>query len=236
LAGNPEALELILASGGHEGVNHRDAHGQTPLTHASAHGHLECCRLLLEAGADTAAVDSDGRTALMKASYGQHEHVVTHLLQAGANISHRDKKGGDAAAWAQYHDGILGALREQAAAADAATAGESNEIPAEQVVAYQAHLRVHKVKRFGKRLAICPCTVISIQPAAAVKSGSGSGSGSGSPSAVPVTFVPEELSNGAKTDVIFQPPTTQHNGAPIDVVGFYKVPAPPTPLYYCNSA
>ena len=62
---------------------------------ASARGHVECCRVLLECGADVEAKDTEGRTALM---YATTCEVVESLLSQGANASARDQRG-----WTALH-------------------------------------------------------------------------------------------------------------------------------------
>ncbi len=51
---------------------------------AAAHGFVESVEVLLDAGADTEAVDSGGNTALMRATEAGHEDVVELLLDADA--------------------------------------------------------------------------------------------------------------------------------------------------------
>ena len=65
-----------------------DGHGVTCLHLASAYGHKDCCRVLLDCGADVEEKDSDGRTALM---YATTFEVVKLLLSRGANVNTRDK-------------------------------------------------------------------------------------------------------------------------------------------------
>ena len=65
----------------------RDESGRTPLMCACRDGYTECARLLLQAGADPNAEDTDGWTALMYACLNGHETCARLLIQAGADIN-----------------------------------------------------------------------------------------------------------------------------------------------------
>jgi hypothetical protein len=62
------------------------------LIRASAHGQLECVKILLDHGADIEGTESTGCSALQCAIYYQHPSVVEYLLSRGANINHQDMK------------------------------------------------------------------------------------------------------------------------------------------------
>jgi ankyrin repeat protein len=64
-------------------VVHYDA---TELHLASEFGHADFAQLLLEHGADTAAVDDTGFTPLCRASYEGHAEVARAILERGAEI------------------------------------------------------------------------------------------------------------------------------------------------------
>ena len=53
---------------------------------ASGHGHVECCRVLLDCGADVEAKDFGGHTPLM---YATTCEVMKLLLSRGANVNQR---------------------------------------------------------------------------------------------------------------------------------------------------
>ncbi|CAE7897032.1 Kinase D-interacting substrate of 220 kDa [Symbiodinium microadriaticum] len=72
----------------------------TPLTCASAYGHVEIVRLLLEAGAAVDLTDRQGNTALTLATANGHIEALRLLLGAGANIGQTDKDGRTALSWA----------------------------------------------------------------------------------------------------------------------------------------
>ena len=59
--------------------------GNTALTLASGHGHLDVARLLCEAGADTDKANQTGNTALIAASDLGHLDVARLLCEAGAD-------------------------------------------------------------------------------------------------------------------------------------------------------
>jgi ankyrin repeat domain-containing protein 17 len=54
---------------------------------ASANGHTECVRLLLEAGAKTEENNESGHTALMEAASNGHVDVAKLLISKGASIN-----------------------------------------------------------------------------------------------------------------------------------------------------
>ena len=68
-------------------VTWRDSHRVTALHLASNCGHVECCRVLLDFGADVEAKDKQGHTALMFASTRE---VMELLISRGADVNARD--------------------------------------------------------------------------------------------------------------------------------------------------
>ncbi|CAK9100631.1 unnamed protein product [Durusdinium trenchii] len=91
---------------------------------AASCGHLEVVRLLLEAGADKDAADTDGSTALQFAAGKGHCHlkVVRLLLEAGADKDAADTDGSTALHFAARngHLKVVQLLREAGADKDAA--------------------------------------------------------------------------------------------------------------------
>jgi RNA polymerase primary sigma factor len=77
LSGVSSALKPHLQRG--ENVNATDAEGRTPLILSAYRGHLEICRILLEAGADPAIKDKNGDDALQIAIVRGYEPLA-HLL------------------------------------------------------------------------------------------------------------------------------------------------------------
>jgi|GEM_PF-920868 len=81
LAGIKASVQLHLRLGG--AVDAMDDKGRTPLILAASRGHVEICRLLLDAGADLTHIDKEGNDALLAATAKGH-HGVAELLHAVA--------------------------------------------------------------------------------------------------------------------------------------------------------
>lgn len=63
-----------------ERVSHVDnLAGQTPLYYAARRGHLECCKVLIEKGADVSHTDSNGKTAVEFARKAKYTEVADFL-------------------------------------------------------------------------------------------------------------------------------------------------------------
>jgi ankyrin repeat protein len=91
--GRLEALRGALATPG--AVSSYAYDGWTPLHLAAFFGHLEAARLLLDAGADVAAVSRNSltNTPLHAATAGKHSDVALLLLDAGADARVLDSGG-----------------------------------------------------------------------------------------------------------------------------------------------
>lgn len=90
--GDREALETWLRSGGDASL--RDPEGITPLHWAAINGHVACCRLLLEFGADVHAVGGALRASpLHWCARNGHTQVLSLLLAHGADPLARDGQG-----------------------------------------------------------------------------------------------------------------------------------------------
>ncbi len=75
--------------------------GLAPLTEAVKAGNLEIVGLLLKAGANVEAANSDGQTALMLAARNGSSAIAQRLLRRGANVNAREKwRGQTALMWA----------------------------------------------------------------------------------------------------------------------------------------
>ncbi|KAH9141809.1 hypothetical protein LEN26_005185, partial [Aphanomyces euteiches] len=68
-----------------------DEDDRTPLHLASAGGHFDVTKHLLDKGANVDTTDDEDRTPLHLASAGGHLNVANHLLDEGADIDVVDK-------------------------------------------------------------------------------------------------------------------------------------------------
>jgi ankyrin repeat protein len=62
-------------------LNLKDVNGLTPLIWAVDRGHLEACKLLLDAGADPSVQDNEGITPLEYAETCEHNEIINILKQ-----------------------------------------------------------------------------------------------------------------------------------------------------------
>jgi ankyrin repeat protein len=75
---------------------------ELPIHFAANTGNVEIARLLLEAGADIDAGDSDNSTALGVAAMRKHGEMVTFLIEHGADVNRRDRKADCPLSFAVY--------------------------------------------------------------------------------------------------------------------------------------
>ncbi|EKX31200.1 hypothetical protein GUITHDRAFT_101089 [Guillardia theta CCMP2712] len=80
----PFHVPALIERGGN--ISQVTRHGRTPLHYAADQGHLECARVLLNAGADTNLRDIDDRTPLQLAKNAGHVAVM-ELLGSVTNNS-----------------------------------------------------------------------------------------------------------------------------------------------------
>ena len=73
-----------------------------PIHVAAASGNVEIARLLLDAGADIDAGDSDNSTALGVAAMRKHGELVAFLIERGADVNRRDRKADCPLSFAVY--------------------------------------------------------------------------------------------------------------------------------------
>lgn len=83
--GRPENASVLLEHS--TCANHQDTDGKSPLHYASCHLSADLVWLLLDNGANPAALDVWGNTALHEASYHGRVAVVMLLLKYGANVN-----------------------------------------------------------------------------------------------------------------------------------------------------
>ena len=93
LTGAAESVRLHLLSGDY--VDATEEKARSPLILAASRGHLDVCRILLEAGADRTLKDCNGYDALAVALLRGHE-MVAELLSVPARVSLHGHDGGDA--------------------------------------------------------------------------------------------------------------------------------------------
>jgi len=75
---------------------------EMPIHFAATTGNIEIARLLLEAGADIDAGDSDNSTALGVAAMRKHGEMVAFLIERGADVNRRDRKADCPLSFAVY--------------------------------------------------------------------------------------------------------------------------------------
>jgi ankyrin repeat protein len=94
-------VQRLIADG--VDVDELDAGGDAPLVMASYLGHTDIVRLLLEAGADVAAVDPGMKaTALHAAAYAGRTEAARLLVAHGIDINRQGPKNG----YTALHDAI----------------------------------------------------------------------------------------------------------------------------------
>jgi ankyrin repeat protein len=75
---------------------------ELPIHFAATTGNVEIARLLLDAGADIDAGDSDNSTALGVAAMRKHGEMVAFLIERGADVNRRDRKADCPLSFAVY--------------------------------------------------------------------------------------------------------------------------------------
>jgi ankyrin repeat protein/L-ascorbate metabolism protein UlaG (beta-lactamase superfamily) len=75
---------------------------EPPILVAAAAGNVEIARILLDAGANIDAGDSDNSTALGVAAMRRQGEMVAFLIERGANVNHRDRKADCPLSFAVY--------------------------------------------------------------------------------------------------------------------------------------
>ncbi len=102
-AGDMARVKLILKSNP-DAVFERDDNQfrELPIHFAAATGNIEIARLLLEAGADIDAGDSDNSTALGIAAMRRQGPMVAFLIEQGADVNRRDRKADCPLSFAVY--------------------------------------------------------------------------------------------------------------------------------------
>jgi len=84
-------LETLKADQPSELINKRNESSNTPLHWAALNGHLEVCKLLVNAGADMWIRNSAGNLAIFEAERAGKDDVVAWLLEIGG--TEKEKEG-----------------------------------------------------------------------------------------------------------------------------------------------
>jgi RNA polymerase primary sigma factor len=84
LSGVLGVLQMHIRNG--ENINAADAEGRTPLILAASRGHVEVCKILLEAGADASIKDKKGNDALQIAMVRGNQ-TLANLLESAILVS-----------------------------------------------------------------------------------------------------------------------------------------------------
>ncbi|WP_418319999.1 ankyrin repeat domain-containing protein [Piscinibacter sakaiensis] len=106
-----------LARASRAALVQRDAHGRTPLHVATFARQREAIRALIEAGADTAALDNDRYDAVTIAAVADDEDTLRLLLSLGASAKLVTSRYDGTALIAAAHLGHVGIVRQLIAAA-----------------------------------------------------------------------------------------------------------------------
>jgi hypothetical protein len=76
--GQTAILSILIRTGFY--VDSQDESGRTPLHQCAIHGHIEAAKVLLEANADTNAVDAEGASVILTAVKANQQDMVELLL------------------------------------------------------------------------------------------------------------------------------------------------------------
>ena len=139
-AGNTPLLTSLIRRGSNVNRRTDGSHGHTTaLILAATHGHTECVKVLLEAGANPNATDDWENTALFKAASYNHLLCVIELLNHNADPNSSNHWGALPLQYAalQGHHEVIAALLSSGA--DVNRAGEPDIMSALAVAASRGH-------------------------------------------------------------------------------------------------
>ena len=138
--GNVEAVQLLVRLNADVNLATDERHGHTTaLLLAATHGHTDCVRVLLEAGASPDAPDDWMNTPLFKASSYNHVQCVVELLRHGASPDIANQWGALPIQYAALQGNMEVVAALVAAGADVNRPGEPDVISALAVASSRGH-------------------------------------------------------------------------------------------------
>ena len=102
-SGDPDFVELILATEDTDIIDADDEWGMTSLHRAAENGNLDIIRILIDRSASINVRNKMGATPLFYAAGDGHNDVVVELLEAGAEVEAKQKNN-----WTSLHHAVQG--------------------------------------------------------------------------------------------------------------------------------
>ena len=96
-----DALVKQMLVKNRQDIEARNSHGHTGLWLATAFGHTNIVKFLIDRGANVDAADKNRRSVLMIAVFTRHREAVRMLVDRGANREARSTMNETALDWAQ---------------------------------------------------------------------------------------------------------------------------------------
>ena len=85
-------VEILLSDPIRSNINAKSRDGMAAIHYAAENGHLECVRLLIDAGVDVKTPGAGRKTALIEAAANGHFELVKYLVEeANAKVLPKDK-------------------------------------------------------------------------------------------------------------------------------------------------
>jgi len=94
-SGDPNELLAFLQPDtiGQYDLNAPDGYGRTPLVYTVLSDSIDCCQLLIQAGAVVESTDTDGRTAVHWSAFQGNHKMLKLFLDSGGNVLSQDAEG-----------------------------------------------------------------------------------------------------------------------------------------------